>query len=343
MIEGNDGGACVTFNGGRSWSSLLTQPTAQFYHVTTDDKVPYHVYGPQQDNWAMRLPSISFEGAISWKDYVEPGGGESGYIAISRKPPHLVFGGGIGTGLGHGRLIAWNPETGQKRNVTVWPEVFGMGAGAESLKYRFQWTFPVEMSPHDDDTLYICSNVVHRSTDNGTSWETISPDLTRNDPTRLESSGGPITADNSGAEIYCTIFAFRESPHERGVFWAGSDDGLVHISRDGGQNWQNVTPSDLPEWAMINYDRAVAPRCGHGVRRGYLLQVRRSAAVPVPHRLITARRGRASPRAFPTTSSRASFAKIRSAAGCCTAAPSAASTSRSTTGLPGSHSRRTCR
>jgi photosystem II stability/assembly factor-like uncharacterized protein len=253
MIEGNDGGACVTFNGGRSWSSLLTQPTAQFYHVTTDDKVPYHVYGPQQDNWAMRLPSISFEGAISWKDYVEPGGGESGYIAISRKPPHLVFGGGIGTGLGHGRLLAWNPETGQKRNVTVWPEVFGMGAGAESLKYRFQWTFPVEFSPHDDETLYICSNLVHRTTDDGTNWETISPDLTRNDPTKLESSGGPITADNSGAEIYCTIFAFRESPHERGVFWAGSDDGLVHISRDGGQSWQNVTPSDLPEWAMINY------------------------------------------------------------------------------------------
>src|SRR5216683_1759156 len=157
MIQGNDGGAIVTFDGARSWSSVLNQPTAQFYHVTTDEKVPYNVYGPQQDNWAMRLPSISFEGAISWRDYVEPGGGESGYIAISRKPPHLVFGGGIGTGLGHGRLLAWNPETGQKRNVTVWPEVLGMGAGADSLKYRFQWTFPVEFSPHADDTLYICS------------------------------------------------------------------------------------------------------------------------------------------------------------------------------------------
>jgi photosystem II stability/assembly factor-like uncharacterized protein len=252
MIEGNDGGACVTFDGGRSWASLLNQPTAQFYHVTTDDNVPYHVYGSQQDNWAMRLPSIGFEGAISWKDYVEPGGGESGYIAISRKPPHMVFGGGIGTGLGHGRLIAWNPATGQKRNVTVWPEVVGMGGGADSLKYRFQWTFPVELSPHDDDTLYICSNVVHRSTDDGARWETISPDLTRNDTSKLGSSGGPITADNSGAEIYCTIFAFRESPHERGVFWAGSDDGLIHLSRDGGQNWSNVTPPDLPEWAMIS-------------------------------------------------------------------------------------------
>jgi photosystem II stability/assembly factor-like uncharacterized protein len=252
MIEGNDGGATVTFDGGRTWSSLINQPTAQFYHVTTDERVPYFVYGSQQDNWAMRVPSISFEGAISWRDYVEPGGGESGYIAIGKRPPYLVFGGGIGTGAGHGRLIAWNPDTGQKRNVTVWPEVFGMGAGAESMKYRFQWTFPVETSPHDDTTLYICSNYVHRSSDNGSSWETISPDLTRNDPTKIGPSGGPITADNSGAEIYCTIFAFRESPHERGVFWAGSDDGLVHISRDGAQTWQNITPPDLPEWAMIN-------------------------------------------------------------------------------------------
>jgi photosystem II stability/assembly factor-like uncharacterized protein len=255
MIEGNDGGACVTFDGGRSWSSILNQPTAQFYHVVADDQVPYNVYGSQQDNWAMRLPSIDFEGAISWKDYVEPGGGESGYIAIGRKPPYTVFGGGIGTGAGHGRLIAWNPDTGQKRNITVWPEVQTVsvaGVGAHTLKHRFQWTFPIEVSPHDADALYICSNHVHRSTDEGTSWEVISPDLTRNDPDRQGPSGGPITHDNSGAEIYCTIFAFRESPHERGVFWAGSDDGLVHISRDNGASWQNITPPELPEWALVS-------------------------------------------------------------------------------------------
>jgi photosystem II stability/assembly factor-like uncharacterized protein len=263
MIEGNDGGACVTFDGGRTWSTLLNQPTAQFYHVTTDDRVPYNVYGSQQDNWAMRLPSADFEGAISWKDYAEPGGGESGYIAVSPKPPYTVFGGGIGTGAGHGRLIAWNPETGQKRNITVWPEVHG-NTGAKALKHRFQWTFPVEISPHDPDVLYICSNTVHRSSDAGTSWEVISPDLTRNDPDRQEPSGGPLTTDNSGAEIYCTIFAFRESPHERGVFWAGSDDGLVHLSRDGGTTWQNITPPDLPEWALVSiiepspHDPAVA-------------------------------------------------------------------------------------
>ncbi|HEX8997764.1 MAG TPA: hypothetical protein VF812_17175 [Ktedonobacterales bacterium] len=255
MIQGDDGGACVTFDGGYTWSTLLNQPTAQFYHVTTDDQQPYNVYGSQQDNWAMRVPSSEPEGAISWRNYAEPGGGESGYMAVSRKPPYTVFGGGIGTGSGHGRLIAWNPETGQKRNVTVWPEVVNDnvgGVGANQLKYRFQWTFPIEVSLHDPDVLYACSNFVHRSYDEGTSWETISPDLTRNDPEKLGPSGGPITHDNSGAEIYCTIFAFRESPHEQGVFWAGSDDGLIHISRDGGATWNNVTPSALPEWALIS-------------------------------------------------------------------------------------------
>jgi hypothetical protein len=145
MIQGNDGGANVTFDAGRSWSSILNQPTAQFYHVVTDNQQPYHVYGSQQDNWAMRLPSIGFEGAISWKDYVEPGGGESGYIAISKRPPHKVYGGGIGTGTGHGRLLAWNPETRQTRNITVWPEVHGFGAGAESLKYRFPVDLPARI------------------------------------------------------------------------------------------------------------------------------------------------------------------------------------------------------
>jgi photosystem II stability/assembly factor-like uncharacterized protein len=250
IVQGNDGGANVSLDGGRSWSSILNQPTAQFYHVVTDNQQPYHVYGSQQDNWAMRLPSIGFEGAISWKDYVEPGGGESGYIAISKQPPHKVYGGGIGTGTGHGRLLAWNPETRQTRNITVWPEVHGFGAGAESLKYRFQWTFPLEFSPHDPNVLYACSNFVHRTTDEGTTWETISPDLTRNDPAKLVSNG-LITSDNSGAEIFCTIFAFQESPHEKGVFWAGSDDGLLHLSKDGGQSWDVITPPDLPEWTRI--------------------------------------------------------------------------------------------
>jgi photosystem II stability/assembly factor-like uncharacterized protein len=282
MIEGNDGGACVSLDGGQTWSSILNQPTAQFYHVTADDEFPYNIYGSQQDNFAMRLPMAHSEGAISWKNYTEPGGGESGYIQVQPKPPHHVIGGGIGTGLGHGRNLAWHPITGQKRNITVWPEVLGFGAGSVHMKYRFQWTFPTEFSPHDPNVLYVCSQHVHKSTDLGASWETISGDLTRNDPEKIQSSGGPITADNSGAEIYCTIFAFRESPHEAGVFWAGSDDGLLHVSRDGGGSWQNVTPPELPEWARITiiepsaHDPATAYLCAtmyqHDDTRPYLFK-----------------------------------------------------------------------
>jgi hypothetical protein len=151
-------------------------------------------------------------------------------------------------------LRAWNPQTRQSRNVTVWPEVHGFGAGTEKHKYRFQWTFPLEISPHDPDKLYACSNIVHVSTDEGESWTDISPDLTRNDLEKQQSSGGPITSDNSGAEIYCTIFAFQESPHKAGVLWAGSDDGLIHISQGGGQSWDNITPPAdmLPEWSRIS-------------------------------------------------------------------------------------------
>ncbi len=251
MINGNDGGACVSFDGGRTWSTQFNQPTAQMYHVTVDNRFPYRVYGSQQDNTAICLPSMSVNGAITPAEWYEPGGGESGYIAVKPDDPDIVIGGAIGSGEGNGRLIRYNHRTGEQRNITVWPEELGMAEGARDLKYRFQWTFPIEFSPHDPNTLYVTSNVVHRSRDLGMTWEVISPDLTRNDPDKLQPSGGPITKDNTGAEVYCTIFAFRESPHEPGVFWAGSDDGLVHLSRDGGQTWQNVTPPDLPPWATV--------------------------------------------------------------------------------------------
>ena len=259
MIEGNDGGASVTFNGGETWSTLYNQPTAQFYHVTADDQIPYRVYGSQQDNTAIRLPSMSFDGVITQQEWVEPGGGESGYIAVQPNEPHLVFAGAVGMGPGPGKLISYDPRTRQRRDISVWPEDSGYGAGAESDRYRFQWTFPVQISPHDPDVLYVCSNHVHRSVDAGTSWETISPDLSHNDPDKLRPSGGPISLDNTGAEIYCTIFAFAESPQEAGTFWAGTDDGRIHISRDGGAGagervWQEITPpaSLLPEWALIS-------------------------------------------------------------------------------------------
>ncbi len=252
MIQGDDGGAYVTFNDMAAWSTIFNQPTAQFYHVITDNQTPYRIYGSQQDNTAMSLPSFSPVGAITQQEWYQPGGGESGYIAVNPKNPDIVYGGAIGSGAGNGRLTRHDRRTGQERNVTVWPDADGMGNGAKDLKYRFQWTFPLFFSPHSPDTLYATSNVVHRSTDEGQSWDVASPDLTRNDATKMEPSGGPITKDNTGAEVYGTIFAFVESPREQGVFWAGSDDGLVHISRDGCKTWENVTPKGLPEWALIS-------------------------------------------------------------------------------------------
>ena len=246
MINGNDGGACVTFNGSESWSSIYNQPTAEFYHVTTDQETLYRVYGAQQDNSTMSVPSRSPFGAIFEAEYLEIGGGESGYIAVRPDDPSIIFAGNY-----QGYLTRFDRRTYQERNIMVWPQA-GSGLGAKDFKYRFQWTYPTLLSPHDPNVLYVTGNHVFRSTDEGSSWEIISPDLTRNDPAKQEPSGGPISKDNTGAEMYCTIFAFAESPLERGLFWAGSDDGLVHVSRDGGGTWENVTPADLPEWALIS-------------------------------------------------------------------------------------------
>jgi photosystem II stability/assembly factor-like uncharacterized protein len=252
MIEGNDGGACVTFNGGQSWSTIYNQPTAQFYHVCADDQRPYRIYGSQQDNWAISLPSQSHRGAITAMDWVQPGGGESGYIAVKPGDPAIVVGGAVGSGPGMGRLIHYDHRTGQERVISVWPEAYGMGIAPAEHRYRFQWTFPVFYSRWEARELWIAGNRVFRSVDEGHSWEVVSPDLTRNDPAKLGPSGGPITRDNTGAEMYCTIFALAESPLERDVLWAGTDDGLVHCSRDRGRNWERVTPPDLPEWSLVN-------------------------------------------------------------------------------------------
>ena len=252
MIEGNDGGACVSFNGGASWSTIYNQPTAQFYRMDADDQHPYRLYATQQDNSAISTPSRNFEkGAILFADSYFVGSSESGQIAVHPEDPNVVFSGAIGSSSGGGdSLHRYDHRTGQSRIVSVWPE-FVYGSGVKDHKHRFQWTYPIVFSPHDAGTLYAAAEVVFRSTNEGHSWTAISPDLTRNDRSKMEASGGPITKDTTFVENYGTIFAFAESPHERGVFWAGSDDGLVHISRDGGQNWANVTPSDLPEWATV--------------------------------------------------------------------------------------------
>jgi len=246
MIEGNDGGATITFNGGATWSSLYNQPTAELYHVTTDSRTPYRLHGAQQDNTTISVPSRSPLIAITNSEAWDIGGGESGYIAVRPDDPNIIF---AGSYLGF--LTRYDHRTGQAASIEVWPEEV-LGAGAKDAKYRFQWTFPTLLSPHDSNVLYVTGNHVFRSIDEGASWEVVSPDLTRNDATKFESSGGPLTQDNTGAEYYGTIFAFAESPIEKGLLWAGSDDGLVHISRDNGQSWRNATPSALPEWTLIS-------------------------------------------------------------------------------------------
>ncbi|MDI3341790.1 MAG: glycosyl hydrolase [Sphaerobacter sp.] len=246
MIHGNDGGACVSFDGGVTWSSIYNQPTAQFYHVTTDTQFPYRIYGAQQDNTTLSIPSYSDRGAITADDTYPVGGGESGYIAVRPDDPNIVYAGSYAS-----RMTRYDHRSKQEIDITVWPND-PIGYGAESMKYRIQWTFPIVLSPHDPNVLYVGANHVLRSTDGGQSFEEISPDLTRGEPETLKPSGGPITKDNVSTEYYGTIFAFAESPVQPGVLWAGSDDGLIHVSRDNGQTWQHVTPPDLPEWALIS-------------------------------------------------------------------------------------------
>ena len=252
MIEGNDGGACVSFNGGETWSTIYNQLTAQFYHLTTDNQFPYRVYATQQDNSAISVPSRTNTGAIPWSECYAVGSSESGYIAVDPKDPNVIFSGAIGSSPGGGdSLLRYDHKIGQTRIVSVWPE-YQWGTGIKDHKYRFQWTYPIVFSPHDPDTLYVTAQYVFRSFNGGESWEIISPDLTRGDKSKMEPSGGPITLDTTMVEHYGTIFAFSESPHEKGTFWTGSDDGLIHLSKDGGESWNNVTPSDLPEWTRID-------------------------------------------------------------------------------------------
>ena len=267
MIEGNDGGACVSFNGGDTFSTIYNQFTGQFYHVAADNRFPYRVYGTQQDNSAISVPSRSHKGGIPWNDCYAVGSSESGYIVVDPNDPNVVISGAIGSSPGGGgNMLRYDHATGQVRIITVWPEMT-TGHGAAAAKYRFQWTYPIQFSPHDAGVLYAAGNVLFRSTDQGGSWEAISPDLTRNDPDKMKPSGGDITGDASGAETYCTIFSFVESPHERGVFWAGSDDGLVHVSQDGGANWRDVTPPTLEAWTRVDmievspHDAATAYLC----------------------------------------------------------------------------------
>ncbi|MEN8248627.1 MAG: glycosyl hydrolase [Bacteroidota bacterium] len=248
MIIADDGGAQVSNDGGANWTTYHNQPTAQFYRVTTDNVFPYRIYGAQQDNSTVRIYHRTSGNRISERDWEPTAGGESAHLAPDPDNPDIVYGGTF-----KGYMMREDHSTGQTRSTNVWPDN-PAGSGVEVMKYRFNWNFPVYFSPHNSDKLYAGSNYLHVTYNEGQSWEVISPDLTRAKPETLYSSGGPITQDNTGAEFYSNIFAIAESEQEEGVIWVGSDDGLVHVTRDGGKNWENVTPPAgmSPELNMMN-------------------------------------------------------------------------------------------
>lgn len=256
MINGNDGGANVSYNAGATWTGQENQPTAQMYHGTVTDDFHYRVCGGQQDNSTICVPTRTDGSGIAIQDYYAVGGCESGYVTTRPDDTAISYAGCYG-----GQLERFDRVTGQKRSIMVWP-VNPMGWGADSLAYRFQWTFPIVLSPHDANVLYVTSQHVHRSMDEGYSWEIISPDLTRNDKSKQGPSGGPITKDNTSVEYYGTIFALAVSPQDPNVIWAGSDDGLVHVTQDGGRTWDNVTPRSLPPWALVSIIEASAHEPG---------------------------------------------------------------------------------
>ena len=246
MILGNDGGARISWNGGRTWSSADNQPTAQIYRVATDRRTPYWLYGAQQDSTSIAIPSAVPGAGIGRGDWHPVGGGECGWVAPDPRDPEVVYAGGYG-----GEITRYDHRARQAREITAWPQQID-GQAVTDLKYRFNWNAPILVSRHQPHVLYHAAQVLLRSPDGGETWEEVSPDLTRNDRRKQGYSGGPIGHEITGVEVYDTIFALAESPHDAATLWAGSDDGLVHLTRDGGKTWRNVTPRELPEWSQVN-------------------------------------------------------------------------------------------
>ncbi|HEX7289463.1 MAG TPA: glycosyl hydrolase, partial [Candidatus Angelobacter sp.] len=240
MINGNDGGATVSVDGGTTWSTQYNQPTAQFYHVITDNRWPYYIYGAQQDNSTVAIKSYDDDGVIGRQDWYPVGGGESGYIAPYPPDANITF------ANAEAFTSRFDKRTEQLIDISVWP-LDVSGNGAEKLLHRFNWTSPLLISPHDPETMYTAGEMVFKTTNQGQSWTAISPDLTRNDKAKQKPSGGPITLDITSVEYYDTIFAVAESPVKKDMIWAGTDDGLLHLTTDGGQHWTNVTPKDMQE------------------------------------------------------------------------------------------------
>lgn len=246
MVMADDGGAQVSNDAGKSWTTYYNQPTAQFYRVTTDNAFPYNILGAQQDNTSVRMPHRVNGVSITGKDFIELSIGESAHLAPDPLNPNIIYGSDY-----KGYMSLQNLGNGQERSTNVWPDL-PAGSGVEVMKYRFNWNYPLLFSPHDPKKLYAGSNYLHVTYNGGTSWEVISPDLTRGEPETIKSSGGPITQDNTGAEYYANLFAVQESPYTKDEIWTGSDDGLLHVTTDGGKNWKNVTPSMSPKYNMWN-------------------------------------------------------------------------------------------
>ncbi len=246
MIASDDGGVTVSLDGGTSWTREDNQPTAQFYHVITDTRTPYYVYGSQQDNSTVAIASRSDDGSIGRDNWYEVGGGEAGYIAPSPLDPNIVYAGDY-----EGNITRFDRRTNQVQSIAVWPELSDAG-GAAPLIHRFQWTAPIVTSPQDPNTIYYGGESVFKTTDAGMHWQAISGDLTRNDKSKQQPSGGAVTVDDTGTEYYDTVFSIAPSPLAKGLIWVGTDDGLIQITRDEGKNWTNVTPKGLAEWSRIS-------------------------------------------------------------------------------------------
>ncbi len=246
MIVSDDGGAQVSMDAGRNWSTMMNQPTVQAYRLSTDNSFPYRILAAQQDNSAFRIKSSTYGAFIGENDFEVTAGGESGYIVADPLNSDIVYGGSYG-----GLITRFDHKTGENRIINVWPDN-PMGAGAEAMKYRFQWNHPIFFSPHNPKKLYTAGNHLFSTENEGASWTMLSPDLTTDDKAKQKSSGGPITQDNTSVEYYCTIFTAAESPVEKDLLWTGSDDGIISVSKDGGKTWANVTPKDAPKWIMWN-------------------------------------------------------------------------------------------
>ena len=244
MINGDDGGATISIDGGKNWTPQMNQPTAQFYHVSADNRFPYYLFGAQQDNTALATAAWSDGGLIGMRNWYEVAGSESAFMAPDPRDGNVVYSAGQG-------VVRFDKKTEQAVDISPWPIDFA-GHGVADFPHRFQWTDPILFSPHDPNVIYTTGEVVFKTTNQGKSWTAISPDLTRNDKSKQKASGGPITEDNTSVEYYDTIFALAESPLEKGLLWAGSDDGLIHVTRNGGGSWQNVTPPEMPEWGTVS-------------------------------------------------------------------------------------------